>query len=150
MKQVLIVLFVMMVTGGCSVFKAANAPEPVAVERVQVGSSRSEVFSVYGVPTNSENNNGIRTDTFHFIDGYPKASKSRVILYIAGDIFTLGLAELVFWPLEMAVLEGDEGVAVVTYDVNKRVTSNHVTTKDGKPWHEAKAIQQTEGESEEF
>ena len=31
MKQVLIVLFVMMVTGGCSIFKAANAPGPVAV-----------------------------------------------------------------------------------------------------------------------
>lgn len=117
---------------------------------MQVGSTRAEVFSVYGVPIHSDTHNGVRTDTFDFIDGYPSGSKSRIVLYAAGDLLTLGLAELIFWPLEMAVLEGTEGQAVVTYDSDERVTSNIVTTKEGEPWHEAKAIQQTEGESEEF
>ena len=150
MKQVVLVLFVMILTGGCSIYKAANAPGPVAVDRVQIGSTRAEVFAVYGVPKHSETSNEQKTDTFQFIDGYPSGSKSRIVLYAAGDLITLGLAELIFWPLEMAVLEGTEGQAVVTYDSDERVTSNIVTTMEGEPWHEAKAVQPAEEASEEF
>lgn len=144
MKQAIAILFVMMVTGGCSIYKAATAPGPVAVETVQVGITRAEVFSVYGVPNHTQTNSGIRTDTFYFIDGYPTGSKSRIALYVAGDVITLGLAEVIFWPLEIAVLEGTEGKAVVTYDSNDYVKSHIVTTKAGEPWQEASAIQPTE------
>ena len=150
MKQAIALLIVMMVTGGCSIYKAAKAPGPVAVDRIQVGSTRTEVFSVYGLPTYTETTNDIRTDTFQFIDGYHSGTKSRIILYVAGDLLTFGLAELIFWPLEMAVLEGTEGQAVITYDSDERVTNKIVTTREGKPWHEAKAIQHSEKEHEEF
>ena len=63
-----------------------------------------------------------------------QASKSRILLYIAGDVFTAGLSELVFWPLELAWLDGTEGRAVATYGSDNKVQIVKITTKDGKPW----------------
>jgi len=131
----LLVLFLSGVSAqGCSIYKAATAPPPVEVERVRVGSDRTDVISVFGTPRLTEVTDGQRTDMFEFISGLHQASKSRILLYIAGDFFTLGLSELVFWPLELAVLDGKEGRAVATYGSDNTVQTVKITTKDGKPW----------------
>lgn len=132
---VLMVLFLSGVFAqGCSIYKAATAPPPVEVERVMVGSDRTDVISLFGTPKLTEVTDGQRTDMFEFISGYSQASKSRILLYAAGDFFTLGLSELVFWPLELAVLDGKEGRAVATYGSDNKVQIMKITTKDGKPW----------------
>jgi hypothetical protein len=132
---VLMVLFLSRVFAqGCSIYKAATAPPPVDVERVRVGSDRTDVISLFGTPKLTEVTDGQRTDMFEFISGYSQASKSRILLYAAGDFFTLGLSELVFWPLELAVLQGTEGRAVATYGSDNKVQIVNITTKDGKPW----------------
>ena len=137
---------------GCSVYKAATAPGPLPVENVQVGVHRNQVLSVFGMPRTTEVVKGERTEIFEFIDGNPEASKARIILYLAGDLFTLTLAELIFWPLEMATLQGTEGRAVVTYGPDNRVRALQVTEKDGTPWKGTtrRILTAPAGEDEEF
>jgi hypothetical protein len=119
---------------GCSIYKAATAPPPVAVDRVTVGTSRAEVMSVFGSPKNTDSAISGKTDIYEFIDGNNGASKLRILPYIAADVFTLGLAELVLWPLELSVLQGSEGRAVVTFDADNVAKVVKVTEKNGSPW----------------
>jgi hypothetical protein len=124
----------MIVQSGCSIYKAANQPPPIDFTNVKVGASRPQLISALGLPKYSETVGDKRTDTFEFIDGYPSGSKMRVILYAAADIFTLFLAEIILWPLEMAVLDGVHGAAIAEYDEKKIVTELSVTDKEGKSW----------------
>lgn len=136
MKRMMVfcVLGIGILTQGCSIYKAATAPLPVAVERVRVGSNRAEVVSVLGTPKLSDVLDGQRTDMFEFTSGYHEASKSRILLYVAGDVFTIGLAELIFWPIELAFLDGTHGRAVTTYGPDNIVRTVNITKKDGTPW----------------
>ena len=134
MRLLMALLLMAIASQGCSIYKAATAPPPVEVERVRVGADRTDVISVFGTPKLTEVTNGQRTDMFEFKSGYNQASKSRILLYIAGDFFTAGLSELVFWPLELAWLDGTEGRAVAMYGSDNKVQIVKITTKDGKPW----------------
>ena len=89
---------------------------------------------MFGTPKSTDVAQDERTDVFEFIDGNHGASKLRVIPYVAADIFTLGLAELILWPMELAVLQGSEGRAVVTYSQDHRVKTVTITNRDGTPW----------------
>jgi len=135
MKLLMAVLLVAVATPGCSIYKAATAPPPVPVDNVKAGYTRAEVMSVFGLPKNTEVvPSNERTDVYEFIDGNHGASKLRIIPYIGADFFTLGLAELVLWPMEIALLQGSEGRAVVTYDQDNKAKTVMVTKKDGTPW----------------
>jgi hypothetical protein len=118
----------------CSIYKAATAPPPVPLERVHAGAPRSQVMSVLGGPKTSEVSNEERIDVYEFIDGNTGASKLRIVPYIAADLFTLFLAELVLWPLELAVLQGSEGRAIVTYGPEDVAKGVQITKRDGTPW----------------
>jgi hypothetical protein len=119
---------------GCSIFCAANAPEPIHVEQLQTGKDRNSIISILGMPNSTESLNNERTDTHEFTSGYDPATKFRILVYLAGDVFTLGFAELVFWPLEVMALQGDEGRAVITYDQGDIAKTVIVTNKGGGPW----------------
>jgi hypothetical protein len=133
MRLVIVAVLVLNMVG-CSIYKAATAPPPVAVDRVTVGTSRAEVMSVFGSPKNTDSAISGKTDIYEFIDGNNGASKLRILPYIAADVFTLGLAELVLWPLELSVLQGSEGRAVVTFDADNVAKVVKVTEKNGSPW----------------
>jgi hypothetical protein len=120
----------------CSIYMAATAPNPVPLEQLHAGMPRTHVIAVLGTPKTTEVVNEERIEMYEFIDGHPSASKLRIVPYIAADFFTLFLAELVLWPLELAVLQGSEGRAVVTYgqqdqDIAKGI---QITKRDGTPW----------------
>jgi len=135
MRLFMAVLLIVSTTQGCSIYKAATAPPPVAVNNVKTGSTRAEVMSVFGLPKSSDlAQSNDRTDVYEFIDGNNEGAKLRIIPYIGADFFTLGLAELVLWPMEVALLQGSEGRAVVTYDQDSRAKTIIVTRKDGSPW----------------
>lgn len=119
---------------GCSIYKAATAVPPVDVDNVKIGSTRSTLLATLGTPKMSEVMDDQRTDVFEFTSGFHSASKSRIILYLAGDFFTLGLAELVFWPMELALLQGKEGRAVASYGSDDIVQKVQLLRKDGSPW----------------
>jgi hypothetical protein len=135
MKLLMTAILIASVTQGCSIYKAATAPPSVPVDNVKAGSTRAQVMSVFGMPKNSDvAQSSERTEVYEFIDGNHGASKLRIIPYIGADLFTLGLAELVLWPVELAVLQGAEGRAVVTYDQDSRAKTIIVTRRDGTPW----------------
>jgi hypothetical protein len=140
MKIIIAGLIALIAMPGCSIYKAATAPPPVAVENVKVGSSRPEVISIFGIPKRTDDGlPGQKIDMFEFTDGYHAGSKARIIVYVGGDVVTLGLAELVFWPMELAFLQGSEGRAVVTYGPDNMVTNVTVTTRDGQAWKDSSA-----------
>jgi len=53
---------------------------------------------------------------FDYGNGPHQASKGRIVLYIAGDIFTLFLSELIFWPIELYAKGRTERVATAYFD----------------------------------
>ena len=96
------------VLGGCSVYQAVYAPTPIEYKQVKLGATRTEARSYLGFPKMTDQKNNQKTDSFEFIDGYNAASKVRIVLYLAGDIFTVGLSELIFWPIEAYDFDGKQ------------------------------------------
>ena len=135
MRLLMALLLIAIAAPGCSIYKAATAPPSVPVDNVRVGSNRAQIMAVLGLPRSTEvGQMNERTDVYEFIDGNSEASKLRIVPYIGADLFTLGLAELILWPTELALLQGSEGRAVVTYDQDNRAKTVMVTKRDGTPW----------------
>lgn len=116
----------------CSVYKAATQPGPADLQGIGVGTPRPILMSKVGAPKFSDTNSqGKKEDIFEFDSGLNQASKARVILYLAADVITVGLAELILWPLEMVVMERAKCNAVATYDHQQKVETWNVSQKDG-------------------
>jgi outer membrane protein assembly factor BamE (lipoprotein component of BamABCDE complex) len=118
---------------GGSIYQAVHAPSPVEYKKVQVGTTRTETISILGYPKMTDNKGNQKVDTFEFVDGYQAASKARIILYLAGDVFTIGLAELIFWPLEANVFDGKQCRGTVSYNADEHVTSYDILDSKGVP-----------------
>lgn len=116
---------------GCSIYEAAHAPPSVDYKKVNVGLTRAETISILGIPKLTDNKEKQKTDTFEFLDGIHGASKARIILYLAGDIFTAGLSELIFWPIEANAFDGKQCRGTVSYNANDRVTGYNILDSDG-------------------
>lgn len=74
---------------------------------------------------------GKKQDTFEFQSGLHQGSKARIVLYLAADVFTLGLAEIILWPMEMTVMERAECTGFATYDQSHKIEIWKVMQKDG-------------------
>ncbi len=120
------------VESGCSVYKASTQPGPADLTGIGVGTPRMQVITRIGAPKFSDTDpQGRRQDTFEFQSGFHQASKARVILYLAADVFTIGLAELILWPLEMTVMDSASCIAMASYDPAQRVDTWALSKKDG-------------------
>ena len=125
-------VLVILTHSSCSVYKASTQPGPANLTGLGIGSSRGEVITRLGAPKFSDTDpQGRKQDTFEFESGFHQASKARVILYLAADVFTLTLAELILWPMELTVMERAKCLAFVTYDQSQKVEIWNVTQKDG-------------------
>jgi len=135
MKKVLhVILCFAMVLPGCSIYKAATAPPPIALENVKNGASRITIVGTLGIPKMSETKTGSKSDVYEFVNGSYEGTKVRILLYVAGDIFSIGLAELLFWPIELGFGQGTAGRAVVTYGMDDIAKSVMLVKADGSPW----------------
>lgn len=135
MKKTLhLVLAFAMTLPGCSIYKAATAPPPIALENVKTGASRITIVGTLGVPKLSETRGDSKIDVHEFVNGSHEGTKTRIAIYIAGDLFTIGLAELVFWPMELEFGQGTAGRAVVTYGMDDIAKSVLLAKADGTPW----------------
>jgi hypothetical protein len=124
-------LALLFLTQGCSIYKAATAPSPVETSNLQIGMSRANVMSILGSPKSTEVVNGERTEMYEYVNGSHEGSKVRILLYAAGDVFTIGLAELIFWPAELAFGQGTDERAVAIYDRDDKTRQIRITKKDG-------------------
>lgn len=128
--RILILTSLALSLGGCSVYKAASQPGPADLAGIGVGTSRQIIISRLGAPKMIDTDfKGNKQDIFEFSSGMHQATKVRVVLYLAADVFTLTLAELLLWPLEMTLLESATCTGIATYDLNLRVQSWMVTDK---------------------
>jgi len=117
---------------GCSVYWAATQPGPANLSGLGVGSSRDEVIGKLGVPKLTEiDPEGKKEDMFEFQSGLHQATKARVIFYVAADLFTVALAELILWPAEMTLLDEATCIARATYDQSQKVVKWQVTQRSG-------------------
>jgi|GEM_PF-4704690 len=92
------------ISSGCASWVALNQPGPTDDEFVTVGMHRAEVESVLRTGGSAyDEPNGHTRVRYQYSDGVHLGSKARILLYLAGDFFTLFLSELIFWPLELAV-----------------------------------------------
>lgn len=133
-KALYVVLVFAMALPGCSIYKAATAPTPIALENVKNGASRITIVGTLGIPKMSETNGDSKIDVYEFVNGSHEATKARIALYIAGDLFTTFLAELIFWPMELGLGQGTAGRAVVTYGMDDIARSVLLAKADGSPW----------------
>ncbi len=115
---------------GCSAYKVFTQPGPADLTGIGVGTPRQELFGRLGAPKMFDTAaNGNKQDIFEFQSGLHQASKVRAVFYAAADVFTLSLAELIFWPMEMTFLESATCTGVATYDKQLKVESWFVQNK---------------------
>ena len=133
-KTIYWILALTLALPGCSIYKAATAPDPIVLDNIKVGANRTAIVGTLGVPKTSETKQDVKTDVFEFVNGSHSGTKARIIAYIAGDIFTAGIAEILFWPIELAAGQGTQGRAVVTYGMDDIARSVLLLKSDGSPW----------------
>jgi len=121
----LVVLVLLLSTQtACSVYWALKQPPAQDLEGIGVGTSRQELLARLGPPQFSETDpQGRKQDMFEFQSGMHQAAKLRALPYAAADVFTLGLAELILWPMEMTVMKDATCSAVATYDTSQNIDS---------------------------
>lgn len=104
---------------GCAQYAAMNQPKPFKPTASVVGAERATVTCELGAPVVSTTRNDQMTETYKYTDGGSKnnaASKTgRVIIYTAGDLFTIFLDQLLTWPLETYAFAGTSHVVTVDY-----------------------------------
>jgi hypothetical protein len=133
-RFITIALLVLLVfeQAACSVYWALKQPPAMNLEGVGVGTSRQELLARMGPPQFSETDaQGRKQEMFEFQSGMHQATKLRALLYAGADLFTLGLAELILWPLELTVMKDATCNAIATYDASQIVDSWRVQ-KSGK------------------
>ena len=117
---------------GCSVYKAGTQPGPADLAGIGVGTPRQELIMRLGAPKFSDiNPAGRKEDAFEFSSGLHQASKARIILYLAADLITLCLAEIILWPMELTVMERATCNGFAAYDEAHKVETWKVSQKDG-------------------
>ncbi|MGB0620729.1 MAG: hypothetical protein ACPGVZ_14795 [Myxococcota bacterium] len=108
-------------SSGCASWVALNQPGPTEDELVVVGMHRAEVEALLRTGGSAyDEPNGHTRVRYQYSDGVHQGSKARVLVYLAGDFFTLFLSELIFWPVELAVEQSAERTAEADYnEVNR-------------------------------
>ena len=116
----------------CSVYKAATQPPPADLTGVGIGTPRQDLIMRLGAPKFSDTDPaGRKQDAFEFSSGLHSGSKLRIIPYLAADLFTLTLAELILWPMELTVMEKAVCQGYAIYDASHKVVEWKVSQKDG-------------------
>ena len=132
----------LLLCSGCAQFMAARQPKNLHVENVlQPGVERGVLIGTLGAPVATDSDvEGRLTDIYRYCDGRSANSwggKSiRILIYTAGDVFTLFLAQIIWIPIEIA-LSGKDYSATVDYqrgfeDHRWRVASWAETDTKGK------------------
>lgn len=119
--KALMLIGLMLLSSGCSVFMAAKQPDKKNVDLFKMGTPRSMLLAEFGMPTVSELRDGKKYEIYKFVQGYSAGAKAgRAVFHGAADVLTLGLWEVVGTPVE-GTFSGDEMAYEVRYDDESRV-----------------------------
>jgi hypothetical protein len=104
---------------GCAQYTAIKQPVPFRPTATVVGAKRVTVAGELGSPVSSEEETNHLLETYKYVDGGAKnngASKTgRVILYSAGDLFTIFLDQILTWPAETYGFAGTTHIVTIEY-----------------------------------
>ncbi len=114
---------ILLVNSGCSVVMATRQPDKKDLTVLDEGTPRNQVVAELGAPILTEEKDGNKVDTFAFVQGYSKGSRTgRAVFHGIADVFTLGLWEVVGTPIE-SIASGTDMKIEVVYDENDLVMS---------------------------
>jgi hypothetical protein len=105
---------------GCAQVIAAKQAAPLNRGMLVPGVERTRVIATFGTPIGHDtNDNGNMVETYSYTDGGQKnafgSKAARILLYTAGDLFTLCLDQVIWMPMELA-FKGTDYTCKVTYE----------------------------------
>jgi hypothetical protein len=105
---------------GCAQVMAYRQAGPLNRGMITPGVERTRVISTFGTPIGHEtDNDGTMTETYRYTDGGTKnafgSKTARILLYTAGDLFTVCLDQVIWMPAELA-FRGTDYTSKVTYE----------------------------------
>jgi hypothetical protein len=104
---------------GCAQYMAIKQPPPFKPACLDPGVKRINVIAELGQPVNAETNTNNLTEAYKYVDGGGKNSGTsktvRVVLYTAGDIFTLFLDQIIWIPSEKFGFAGTDHSVIIEY-----------------------------------
>jgi S1-C subfamily serine protease len=121
MRKVAILALVAAAGMACAQVMAIRQPSRLDRKVLQPGAERAVIVGTLGAPRATEEGlDGLRmTDTYTYTDGGKRnhwgAKAGRIVLYTAGDVFTIFLTQILWIPSEM-LLDGTEYSATVEYE----------------------------------
>ena len=120
MKKLLCIC--LLVLSACSAVKAANQPESKDLSVLKLYNTRMQLIAEFGAPATTEiNPQGLKIDTFSFVNGYNTAARSaRAMGHGLADVASLGLWEVVGTPIE-GEFNGSKVNGQAVYDKNDRI-----------------------------
>jgi hypothetical protein len=112
------------VTSGCSVALEATRPDPVNLSSVPTGTDRLQVVGKLGAPVSTVKNGDQSCDVFSVYTRGPGAGGKAAIAAgeAVADVFTLGLSEVLFTPVEAGTRNEKHNVTAC-YDGNMKLVS---------------------------
>lgn len=109
----------LLMLSGCSVAMALHGNQVPNFDAFEVGSARKQVEIQLGTPLSTTLlTNGTKEDTYKYEMGN-SPNGARATLYFYYDVFTIGLAELIFTPIEL--FQGHDEVTKIVYSPDDRV-----------------------------
>jgi hypothetical protein len=130
----------LLATSGCAQYIAYSQPAPIDREALTLGVTRTRVTGLLGQPVHQDvNSDGTETDVYKYKDGGKKnhavSKTGRILVYTAGDFFTLFLDQVISMPLELA-FRGTDYTADVTYEKEgyewKAIAIKEIAVDDNK------------------
>jgi len=115
----------------CSPVMESNRPDPIDLKQFTVGEDRIKVITTLGAPMSTVENAGNSCDVYQlFTDGPGSGGKVAIAAGEAvADVFTLGLAEVVFTPVEVGTKNAKHTVTFCYGPDTKLVSVQQSDTK---------------------
>jgi len=109
-------------TTGCAAVQAVRTSGPTPEHNIEPGMHRAEVEAILrtGASAYREPDGTIRA-RYEYVDGPHQATKIRAVVWLAADVFTLFLSEILLWPIEIVVASDAERTADAVFDANNRI-----------------------------
>jgi outer membrane protein assembly factor BamE (lipoprotein component of BamABCDE complex) len=113
-----------MLLSSCSIYMAANQPGRKDLAVLTEGMAQAAVQAELGNPAwSGKDSQGFDIEIFQFVQGYSGGARAaRALWHTAADTFSLGLWELIGFPIE-SHHSGTKMNVIVTYDEQQRVKS---------------------------
>jgi len=117
----------------CSPVMEANRPDPVDMSQFVIGEKRLNVLADIGSPIATTKDGNNSCDVYKlYTEGHSAAGKGAIAAGEAvADVFTLGLAEVIFTPAEGATQDSKHAVVFCYSPDDKLVSLNQSDSSAG-------------------